>query len=253
MKINKVTAIALGVLTLLTGLGTLLMALFAPQTTGYTAIQGIISSVFSGFIVALVVPTIGYFHERTVIIEKTDSSIQALYVNMYVVSREIGKALSQIPSAIRMEAVPFKNISEMSSLNIDFIKEMNLNLFIPFFKHGKWNRVYDELREFRETIYNIRNISTSLCSQTMEYDIQYLTIQNNLMKGIPVDPTNSMALDTLRNAINIRTAKFHEYTTGQLFELEKIAKVFYASKHGKQSWEDIKPILLQQVEEIMRR
>lgn len=253
MKINKVTAIVLGVLTLLTGLGTLLMALFAPQTTGYAAIQGIISSVFSGFIVALVVPTIGYFHERTVIIEETDSNIQALYVNMCVISREIGKILLQIPSAIRMEAIPFKNVYEMSSFNMDFIKEMNLNLFIPFFKHGKWNRIYDELREFRETIYNIRNISTSLYSQTMEYDMQYLTMQNNAIKGIPVNPINNMTLDALRNAINVRTAKFHEYTTGQLFELEKIAKVFYASKHGKQSWEDIKLILLKQVEEIMRR
>lgn len=253
MKINKITALVCGILTFFSGAGIVLMVLYAPQTAGYNAIQAVVSSVFSGFIVALVVPTIGYFHERAVIIERTDSSIQALYVNMYIVSREIGNALSQIPSAIRMETVPFKNISEMSYLNIDFIKEMNLNLFIPFFKQGKWNRVYDELREFQGAIYNIRNISTGLHSQSMDYDIQSLTIQNNLMKGIPVDPASNIALETLKNAINVRTAKFHEYATGQLFELEKIAKVFYENKSGKQTWEDIKPVLLQQVEEIMKR
>ena len=57
----------------------------------------------------------------------------------------------------------------------------------------------------------------------------------------------------INNTINVRTAKFHEYTTGQLYELEKIAKVFYSSKSRKQSWEDIKPVLMQQVEDIMRR
>ena len=70
--------------------------------------------------------------------------------------------------------------------------------------------------------------------------------------GVPLTK-RTMALETLKNAINVRTAKFHEYTTGQLFELEKIAKVFYASKNRKQSWEDIKPSLAKQVEDIMRR
>lgn len=253
MKINKITAIVCGTLTLLTGAGTVLMALFAPQTAGYAAIQGIMSSVFSGFIVSLVVPTIGYFHERTVIIERTDSNLRSLYINMYVISHEIGKILPQIPFAIRMESLSFKQVYELSALNIDFSKDMNLNLFIPFFKRGKFARIYRELQDFQQIIYNIRNISTSLYGQTQEYDIQSLTIQNNLMRGITVDPTNNMALETLKNTINVRTAKFHEYTTGQLYELEKIAKVFYSSKGGKQSWEDIKPILMQQVEEIIRR
>lgn len=253
MKINKITAIVCGVLTFLTGVGTVLMVLFAPQTTEYAAIQGILSSIFSGFIVSLVVPTIGYFHERAVIIERTDSSIQSLYINLYITSHEIGKTLSQIPSAARMETLPFKYIGEQSALNIDFIKDMDLNLFIPFFKQGKWSRVYNKLREFRGEIYNIKNISSSLYGQSMEYDIQFLTMQNNLIKGIPVAPTSNMALEELKNTINVRTAKFHEYATSQLLELEKIAEDFYSTKGKKQSWKDIKPVLLQQIETIMRR
>ena len=229
------------------------MILFAPKTTAYATIQGIMSSIFSGLIVSLIVPTIGYFHERAVIIERTDSNLRSLYINMYVISMDIGKTLSLIPSTIRMESLSFKRIYELSGLNIDFIKDMNLNLFTPFFKRGKWWILYNELHEFREIIYNIRNISTSLYGQTQEYDIQSLTIQNNLMRGILVDPINYRNLEIFKNTINIRTAKFHEYVTGQLFALEKIAKIFYASKGGKQSWEDIKPILLQQAEEMMRR
>lgn len=253
VKINKITAIICGVLTILSGVGTALVALFAPQTAGYDAILGIVSSVFSGFIVSLVVPTIGYWHERSIIIEKTDSNIRSLYINMYVISQIIGKILQQIPYTMRMESLSFKQVYELSDLNIDFSKEMNLNLFVPFFKQGKLGRIYDELREFQQTVYQIRSISTGLYGQTQEYDIQLLSMQNNQVRGIPADPNNNINLEVLKNAINVRTAKFHEYATGQLHELEKIAKVFYSSKGGKQSWEDIKPVLMQQAEEIMRR
>ena len=136
MKINKITAIVCGTLTLFTGVGTVLLALFAPQTTGYAALQGIVSSVFSGFIVSLVVPTIGYFHERNMIIEKTDSNIRSLYVNMCVISQEIGKILPQIPFAMRMESLSFKQVYELSALSIDFSNGMNLNMFVPFCKRG---------------------------------------------------------------------------------------------------------------------
>ena len=190
---------------------------------------------------------------QDMIIEKTDSNIRSLYVNMCVISQEIGKILPQIPFAMRMESLSFKQVYELSALSIDFSNGMNLNMFVPFCKRGKFARVYGELQDFQQTVYNIRNISTSLYGQTQEYDIQSLTMQNNIMRGVAVDPANNMALETLKNAINVRTAKFHEYTTGQLFELEKIAKVFYASKNRKQSWEDIKPSLAKQVEDIMRR
>lgn len=155
MKINKITAIVCGALTLLTGIGTVLIALFAPQTTGYAAIQGIMSSIFSGFIVSLVVPTIGYFHERTVIIERTDGNLRSLYINMSVISHEIGKILPQIPFVIRMESLSFKQVYELSALNIDFSKDMNLNLFVPFFKRGKFARIYRELQDFKTIVLAI--------------------------------------------------------------------------------------------------
>lgn len=253
MKINKITAIICGILTILSGVGIVLISLFAPKTAGYDAIQGIISSIFGGFVVSLVVPTINYFHERDVIMENTSSGIQSLYINLYVISKMVGKILPQIPFAIELELFSFKQVYELSTLNVDFLKYMNLNLFNPFFKSGKFSQAYSELKEFQQTGYNIKNISTSLYGQVQDYNIKILTLQNNVARGMLVDPTttNNMALE--KNAINVRTAKFHEYVTSQLFELEKIAKLFYASKGGKQSWKDIKPALLQQAEEIMRR
>lgn len=101
-------------------------------------------------------------------------------------------------------------------------------------------------------VYNIRNISTSLYAQSLEYDNQLLTIRNNQLNGVNLNLNDSANLEAFKNTINVRTAKFHEYTTGQLFELEKIAKAFYLSKSRKQSWEDIKPVLLQQANIIMR-
>lgn len=253
MKVNKITAIVCGILTILSGVGTALVSLFAPQTAGFDVMRGIISSVFGGFIVSLVVPTIGYWHERNIIIERTDANIQSLYINMCVISQGVGKILPQIPYTMRMESLSFKQVYELATLNIDFSKDMSLNLFIPFFKRGKLARIYDELRKFQQTVYNIRNISASLYGQTQEYDIQLLSMQYNQMSGVPVDPNNSIALESLKNAINVRTAKFHEYATSQVYELEKIAKVFYMSKGGRQPWEKIKPALMQQAEEIMRR
>lgn len=252
MKINKTTILVCSFFTISSGISTTVIGLFAPQTVGFTTIQGIMSSVFTGFIVSLVVSTIGYFHERNVIIDRTDSNIQSLYINIYVISKEVEKTLQQIPYVARLEALPFKYMYDVSSLNIDFFKDMNISLFTPFFKNGKLGQIYKELQEFQRVVYNIRNISTSLYAQSLEYDNQLLTIRNNQLNGMNLNLNDSANLEAFKNTINVRTAKFHEYTTGQLFELEKIAKAFYLSKSRKQSWEDIKPVLLQQANIIMR-
>ena len=70
------------------------------------------------------------------IIEKTDSNIRSLYVNMCVISQEIGKILPQIPFAMRMESLSFKQVYELSALSIDFSNGMNLNMFVPFASGG---------------------------------------------------------------------------------------------------------------------
>lgn len=55
--------------------------------------KNIAISVFTGFIVSLVIATIGYFHERAVLLEKIEFNIITLYINMTVLKKTIGKAL----------------------------------------------------------------------------------------------------------------------------------------------------------------
>ena len=92
----------------------------------------------------------------------------------------------------------------------------------------------------------------NLQAQALEYSNQYLKMRNDEMYGMQTNPMVIQNLDALKNVINIKTAKFHEYTTGKSIELEKIIKVFYEYIGDKQSWEEIKSSLLMQIEEIVK-
>ena len=245
MKINKTTMITCIVITILSGLSILLF--------DNAMIQNISSGIFTGFIASLVISIIGYFHERNIILEKTDNNIKSLYINMMVLSKIIGSALPQIHKATAMESLPFKNISGLSELNVGFSEKMDLGLFSPIWKRGKLARIYAKLIEFQQVLYNIKNISVNLQAQTMEFTIKSLELQNAQMRGIQPNTTEFDHIAELKNLINIRTAKLHEYVTGQALELEKIAKSFYDYKNRKCPWEMIKANLMVQVEDIVKR
>ena len=243
MEINKITMITCAIITLFSGL-----AVFFCDNE---LIQSIFGGLFTGFIASLVISIIGYFHERNIILEKTDSNIKSLYINMMVLSKIIGNILPQIHKAASMEPLPFKNISRLSELSVGFSEKMDLGLFSPICKRGKLARIYTELIEFQQVLYNIKNISVNLQAQTMEFTIKSLELQNAQMRGIQPSPTEFEYIAELKNLINIRTAKLHEYVTGQALELEKIAKSFYGYKNRKCPWEMIKANLMVQVEDIV--
>lgn len=232
------------VITILSGIAVLLF--------DNTLIQSITSGIFTGFIASLAISIIGYFHERSIILEKTDSNIKSLYINMMVLSKIIGSVLPQIHKAANMEPLPFKNISGLSELSVDFSEKMNLGLFSPIWTRGKLARIYAELIEFQQVLYNIRNISLNLQAQTMEFTIKTLELQNAQMSGIQPSPTEFEHINELKKLINIRAAKLHEYVTDQALELEKIAKSFYGYKDRKCSWEMIKANLMIQIEDIVK-
>lgn len=168
-------------------------------------------------------------------------------------SKIIGSVLSQIHKAASMESLPFKNISGLSELNVSFTEKMDLGLFSPLWKWGRLAHIYTELIEFQRVLYNIKNISVNLQAQTMEFTIKTLEIQNAQLQGVQLSPTVFENVNELRNLINIRTAKLHEYVTGQTLELENIAKSFYSYKNRKCPWEMIKANLMLQVEDIVKR
>lgn len=252
MKINKTTAIVCGIMTILSGTVTVLMVLFAPQTARYNAVQGIISNVFTGFIVSLIVSTIGYFHERNTIIEKTENNLKNLYISLQALSKVTGNTLSEIHTTMDLSNLPFGNIAGLSALNVDYLNNMDLGLFNPFCTRSKLAQLYANLTEFQQVAYNIKNISMELQTKALEYHNLLLSMQNGGSYGMQFDPVKVQNLDMLKNLINIRTAKFHEYVSGQALVLEKNIEMFYDCKGNKRLWEKIKSSLLMQVEDIVK-
>ncbi len=149
--------------------------------------------------------------------------------------------MQQIHTAKDLSVLPFGNIADLSTLNVDFFNSCDLGLFSPLNKKGNLVEIYDELIEFQHVAYNIKNISWNLQALAIDYSNRMLKIQNNQSFGIQTDPMEIQYLDTLKNTINIRTAKHHEYVTGQALELEKLIKRFYeCNNKGRKTWEDIK-------------
>lgn len=252
MKVNKITIFVCFGLTVLSGLLMVVIENFVPDQIDVSLCQSIISGIFTGFIVSLVVSIIGYWHERNIILEKTDDNLKNLYINMAVISNTIGSTLPEIHKATTMESLPFKMISGLSNLNIKFIENMDLGLFSPICKNRKLAKVYAELIEFKQTLYNIKNISANLYTLTLEFSVKDNNLKLAQMQGMSLGPNEYTSIDELKNLINIRTAKLHEYETGQMLALEKIAKSFYEYRDPKNSWEMIKADLMRQVEDIIK-
>lgn len=53
--------------------------------------KNITVSIFTGFIVSLVIATIGFFHERAVLLEKIEFNMIGLYINMAVLKETMKK------------------------------------------------------------------------------------------------------------------------------------------------------------------
>lgn len=245
MKINRITILVCSGVIFFSG-----VAIIRVQDT---MIQGILSGIFTGFIVSLVSSIIGYFHEREKILEKTDNNIRSLYINMNVICRIIGNTLPQIHKTSKLDSLPFKQICDLSELNIEFIEKMDLGLFNPILKKGNLAKIYLALMDFKLTLYNIKRIAGDTNSNVIDYTIKSLQLENTQLRGLQVSQQDIENVDALKNAINIRTAKFHEYVTAQTMELEKIAEAFYSRRGSRQSWAQIKVTLTAQVEDLIKR
>ena len=87
MKINKITLLVCSILTVVSGLTMVVIESTVPDNIDTSLCQSVVSGIFTGFIVSLVISVIGYFHERNIILEQTDSNIKSLYINMMVLSK----------------------------------------------------------------------------------------------------------------------------------------------------------------------
>lgn len=244
MKVNKITAIACLSITIISGI---LLVIYKNNVV----LQSVFSGVFTGFIVSFVVAIIGYFHERAKITEAIDVNIRNLFINIKVMSMILGNVLPKIHGSYAIDDLPFKNISTLASLNSEFIEKMDLGLYDPLYNKSKKFYACQKLNKFNSAIYAMKNHSSSLEKQVLNYCILLLEIQKNQMMGIQTNPIQEKNLDDLKNVINIHTAKFHEYVTAQSIELAEIGKEFYGYKKKHLSWNDIETALTKDAENIV--
>lgn len=241
MKVNKITAI---VCLLITIISCVLLLFYKDNVM----LQSILSGIFTGFIVSLVVAIIGYLHERAKTIAAIEDNIKSLFFNITVMSIMLGKILPQIHNSVTLQDFQFKSVYGLSGFNPQYIEKMNLSLYSPIFPKSKKDVICKKLKDFLPTTYNIKNRSFELFMQVLKYNCMFLEIQKNQTMGLQVNLTPEKNLDDLKNLINIRTAKLHEYTTAQSLEIGKIAKDFF----GDKVWKDIEAILINEAEAMVK-
>ena len=252
MKVNKITMFACGIISILTIILTIIIGLkYDTSVQKISLIFNICLGLFTSSTISMVIAIVGYFHAKEVINEKVKFNLQSLYLNMIVHSRTLGQTVPQIHTATYLEQLPFKNISSISQLSLEFINNMEVGLFCPIFENSKLSKVYSQLAEFQIVLYNIKNISMQLETMILEYSNKALQLQVNQQNGIKPNPNDLQSLDQLKNIINIKTAKLHEHATDRSMQLEKIAQQFYSCNHDKTSWETIKSDLMVQARNIV--
>lgn len=246
MKVNKTTiyvcCLALIVLTVI--------LMFSEFIT--TTIQEMISGVFTGFIVSLVILFVGYFHEKNKILDQTERNLKSLYISMHILSKITGNISQQIYTTYNLSSLQFGLIPKMAEQSIEFMNNMGLGMFDPFCDKGYTSVAFDRLTLLQQKIYTVKNISMNLEVTTLKHTLKVNQIETLLKRGEIVPQNTTEEVNVLKNFVNIRTAKLHEYETSITLELEDIAQTFYKCDEIKDSWQDVKENLLKQIEEITR-
>lgn len=215
------------------------------------ALLGVFTGIFTGFIVSFVISIINYLYEREKLFETIDNNLSGIYINIKTMSNILDDFLPLIYNSYYIQDYSIKNVVSLSSLNIDYSEKMNLGLFSPFFKSCKKAGVISKLNDYKSIIYNFKRISIELDMKIAEYNLMQSNKNNAQMQGMTFN-INDKYIDDIKNYINIRTAKFHEYTESSVIALEKMAKEFY-TYCKKKSWDDVKKDLTLQVNEILMK
>ncbi len=243
MKVNKITFFICFTITIISGLGILAFA-------NNDILQNICLGLFTGFIASAVIAVINYFHERAKIIEKMKMTVLTLHLNLSVISKTLGKVLPTIHTVADISDIDFHYVSHLSEDSVNSLKQINFGLYSPIYTKSNKAIAGKELNEFYTDAATIKTCAYNLEKNVIEYNTQYLRLYNQAISS-NITPTEQLNLDTLKNLVNIRTAKLQEYTATKVVELEKIAKKFYGSKKEKMYWENIKIRLEQKANSIV--
>lgn len=100
MKVNKIIIIVCLSMSIISGVS---FAFYKDDII----LQSILSGIFTGFIVFLVVAIIEYFHDQAKMIELVEENIKSLFLNIRVMSEMLGQILPQIHNSIDIPNLPY--------------------------------------------------------------------------------------------------------------------------------------------------
>lgn len=92
MRVQKITFLICFIIAIISGIGVLSF-----EKNGL--LQNVFLGIFTGFIASAVIAVIEYFYEYAKIIEKMKANILAVYLNLSVISKTLGKVLPTIYTA----------------------------------------------------------------------------------------------------------------------------------------------------------
>lgn len=253
LKVNKWTILTCAIIIFLCVVVIIFIEKYIPKTIDTSLSQNIFLGLFTCAVISMVSAIIGYLHEREVLVEKASNNLQSLYINMSIDSLLIEETLDKLNTATSLEYLPFKNISNLSQLNVEIFNNMELGLFSPIRKNSNLSKVYTKLNQFHLVIYNIKNISMELETITLQYTYNFLQLQNIQILGTEIEQIDLENLEIKKKLINTRTENLHQLISDKRIQLENIAQDFFKYNGSKESWNDIKARLLLRVEDIIKR
>lgn len=243
MKVNKIATLVCLLFVIGSGLSIYLLR-------NLTIAPDIFIGLFTGFIASLAIAVINYFVERERILNSIDSGIKDSYINIIAISKIMAQILPTIHTASDISGVQFKNAYSISLINSRIFEETKLELYSPFFKNDKL-KACEELKMFKNEVYNIKNMTANLEIQVFEYRMLYLKTHDKKISGQTVTPDEQDELDKKRNLVHKLTSELQEYTEKQAVELGNIATKFFRQIRNKNRWNDIKKELLPQVKIVV--
>ena len=143
----------------------------------------------------------------------------------------------------------------LSERNVEFLNDMKLGLFNPFFKESKLYNMCIQLSRFEDIAYNLKNSVGKLHNQEVECNYRFSLCDNTPIQNSPNNSLNTIyppELINFRKQIVTDTAKLQEFVRVKLIDLENISTDFYDRKSSKHRWDTIKSNLLSQIENITK-
>lgn len=210
-----------------------------------TLIESVAVSLLTGAIISVLTSIIYYFNERQRILYKIKEAIPNIYINLKYMNDMMSNILPQVIYVQYLDSLNYRRLLELASLNMDFVQQCQVGLFVAFSKNGKTVHAVDKFQKYIDDLYNLKNCLGKLECIVLDADILQNQLYIKQINNQIILPEEQKLLCDKRNLVNVRTAKIHEYEVSLMKELDDIADIFFHKT--KNEWKEKKGILNQQV------